>query len=335
MNGVNLNQFQFEFDLTWMAFFQDEAGRTYARYGGRDDVDSETFLTKASLIRTMQQVLDLHADGNVQVAGKYEPMASSVSTPSDIAPMRPMIAKRDESCIHCHDVKVATLRHKRAIGKLDKEMVFTYPSPSNLGIQIDPDRQNIVAHVDSDSAASSGGLVVGDQLASSNGQRILTYADFTRVLELAPETGKLPVTVVRNGRSHELSIDLPRGWRTGRSRNDFDPSWRPSLETVGPGGGFWGVPLPSDSNKRRNLNLTNDDLAIRVTFIWGDHAKRIGLKLNDVVISVDGQSSDMSMRQFHAYLHLNRNWGEKVPLVIVRDGKKLNLTMQLPRKPAA
>ena len=36
MNGVNLNQFQFEYDLTWMAFLQDAEGRTYTRYGGRE-----------------------------------------------------------------------------------------------------------------------------------------------------------------------------------------------------------------------------------------------------------------------------------------------------------
>ena len=49
MNGVNLNQFQFEYDLTWMAFFQNAEGRTYARYGGRDDSGPESHLTKASM----------------------------------------------------------------------------------------------------------------------------------------------------------------------------------------------------------------------------------------------------------------------------------------------
>ena len=44
MNGVNLNQFQFEYDLTWMAFFQNAEGRTYTRYGRREDHDAESHL---------------------------------------------------------------------------------------------------------------------------------------------------------------------------------------------------------------------------------------------------------------------------------------------------
>jgi len=34
MNGVNIHLFQFERDLTWMAFFMDANDRFYARYGG-------------------------------------------------------------------------------------------------------------------------------------------------------------------------------------------------------------------------------------------------------------------------------------------------------------
>ena len=54
MNGVNINLFQFDYDLTWMAFFMDAHDGIYARYGGREDHDAESHLTKPSLLRVMR-----------------------------------------------------------------------------------------------------------------------------------------------------------------------------------------------------------------------------------------------------------------------------------------
>ena len=81
MNGMNLNQFQFEYDLTWMAFFQNARGRTYTRYGGREDHGPESHLTKASLVRVMKQVLELHKTDSVQPANRYEPAPREAGEP--------------------------------------------------------------------------------------------------------------------------------------------------------------------------------------------------------------------------------------------------------------
>jgi hypothetical protein len=43
-----------------MAFFQNADGRTYVRYGGREDHDAESHLNKQSLLRVMSQALILH-----------------------------------------------------------------------------------------------------------------------------------------------------------------------------------------------------------------------------------------------------------------------------------
>ena len=191
MNGVNLEAFPFEYDLTWMSFFQDSDGRTYARYGGRDDSGPESHLNQESLVRTMRSVLELHREHAVQKDSRYEPVATRKLVPADIPPMKSMIAKRNESCIHCHDIKVARLRHLDTLDQLKKEMVYTYPAPSQLGIVIDTKQQNLLAQVESGSPAAVAGLQSGDRLLESDGQRLLTYADFTRVLELAPESGRL------------------------------------------------------------------------------------------------------------------------------------------------
>src|SRR5262245_48099175 len=96
MNGVNINLFKFEYDLTFMAFFMDANDRFYARYGGREDFDAETCLTKESLVRVMEQVLEMHRAGKVQTS-RYEPRGEPVRIPEDIPPMNAMIAKRREN----------------------------------------------------------------------------------------------------------------------------------------------------------------------------------------------------------------------------------------------
>lgn len=326
MNGVNLNQFQFEFDLTWMAFFQDASGRTYARYGGREDHDAESHLNKTALLRVMRRVLALHKVGEVQPANRYEPVAESVRTPEDIPSMLQMISRRKESCIHCHDVKVAQLRDLRDNGRIEKDMVYTYPRPSQLGIQIDAEFQQRVDRVDPKSPAAEAGIEVDDRIRTIDGQRVLTLADMSRVLELAPQSGSLEFGVERGNRNISTVVQLPKGWRKSN-----DPSWRASTHILGPSSGFWGVQLNRD--QRRRLGIGDEDLALRVTAIWSDWARKAGVRNGDYLLSLDGRKSHMTIRQLQAYLHLNRNWGETVDLVVRRNGKDLKLTLRFPDRP--
>jgi predicted metalloprotease with PDZ domain len=326
---VNLNQFQFEFDLTWMAFFQNADGRTYLRYGGREDHDAETHLTKASLLRSMRQTLTLHARSAVRPASRYEPLATSVRTPEDIPPMQAMMKNRKVSCIHCHDVKVAQLRHARDQGLLRKDMVFTYPSASNLGVHLDADVQNLVKSVDENSPAAMAGVRPGDVIGRVNGQRVRTFADFSRVLELAPRTETVvELVIARNGRllPGPTGVRLPADWR-----NTLDPSWRASGGVVGPNAGLWGV--PENATKRQKIGLGPEDLAIKVTFIHKPWSRQAGMRLNDIIVSIDGQSKQMTTRQLQSYLHQNTNWGDTIELVILRKGKKQTIKMTFPNKP--
>ncbi len=326
MNGVNLNQFQFEYDLTWMAFFQDGAGRTYTRYGGREDHDSESHLTKASLVRVMRQVLALHKTNAVQPANRYEPIATSAQTPEGIPPMKKMLEGREISCIHCHDVKAARLRDHRERGTLEKEMVFTYPSPSRLGIHLDPDVQYKVRHVDEDSAAHDAGVRSGDLLRTIDGQRVLTFADATRVLEFAPNEGTVRFGVLQAGRHVVADVKLNSGWR-----NNDDPSWRSTTGNVGPMSGIWGRRVTDQ--ERKQLEISSDKLAIQITYIWAPWAKSSGVKNGDVITSLDSYSADMTIRQLQSYLHLNRNWGDAITVSVIRGGKPKDLTFQFPDSP--
>ena len=327
MNGVNLNQFQFEYDLTWMAFFQNSEGRTYARYGGREDHDAESHLNKTSLLAVMHHVLRLHREGSVQPDDRYEPIATSMHRPEDIPSMKDMLSKRKMKCIHCHDVKAAMLREQRARGQLRKEMVFTYPSPRRLGIHLDPVIQNRVRKVDEDSAGHMAGIRPGDLIQTIDDHKVMTFADVTRVLELAPKFGGLlQFSCLRNEKSIVSTVRLPDGWQTGG-----DPSWRSSTGSVGPSSGIWGVRANDD--QRKAIGIDADGLAMRVTFIWAPWAKKSGIKLGDFIVSVDGYKKDMTIRQLQSYLHLNRNWGDTITVTVRRDQRDMDLTFEFPADP--
>lgn len=326
MNGVDLNRFPFEYDLTWMSFFQNAAGRTYTRYGGRDDEGPESQLNQRSLVRVMRQVLDLHQTGDVKPPSQYEPVDVAVYRTEDIPTMKQMLAKRKVKCIHCHDVKSTQLKNLRRDGKFDRKMIFTYPSPANLGIQLNPTAQNEVESVDGRSAAQISGIEKGDVIKKMDGQRVLTFADATRILELTPESGNLSVQIERDGKMLEKTIKLPRDWRISG-----DPSWRESTHVAGPNSGFWAVEL--NDQQRKRLRIANDQLALKATAIWGGWTRRAGVKHGDIVISIDGISRKMGIKQLQTYLQMNKNWGDAVPLVVVRGGQRKKLTMKLPDRP--
>ena len=60
MRGVNLDLFDFDYDLTWMGFFLDGDGRVLGRYGGRDADGPDSRLSLAGLKYAMERALERH-----------------------------------------------------------------------------------------------------------------------------------------------------------------------------------------------------------------------------------------------------------------------------------
>jgi S1-C subfamily serine protease len=273
----------------------------------------------------MKQVLELHRTGQVQES-RYEQRRDPVRTPEDIPTMKALMARRkDNQCIHCHDVKVAELRHLQQLGRFTRDLVFTYPPPSAVGIQLDPDIQNQVRAVTPKSFADQAGVREGDIVLSAGGQRIMTFADFTRVLELTPSEGALPLELHRGDQAVNATLHLSGTWR-----RTADPSWRESLHVAGPNAGFWGHKL--DREEREKLGLAPERMAVRVTFIWGDYTHQAGIKKDDVVVRFDGLDRDMTIPQLHAHLNLNRNYGETIPLTVRRGDKEHDILISLPKE---
>ena len=325
MNGVNINHFQFEYDLTWMSFFQNHLGQTYLRYGGREDVGAESHLNKDSLLGAMRETLRLHKLNSPREFSRFEPSNETMLSPIEIPSTQKMLAKRQNKCVHCHDVKSAQLRELRSAGKLEKRMVFTYPSPLNFGLQLDAVEQNKIKAIEKGSAADSAALKAGDVVQSLDGHSVFTYADVTRVLELSPDDGILNVIAKRKDTIVKVEVKLAKDWKT-----HGDPSWRESTHIVGPNSGFWAVEL--SSAQRESLNIGEEKLALRANAIWGQWAKKAGIKHGDVITSIDGKSNKMGIKQLQTYLQMNKEWGEEVKLVVIRKRRPIRLTMTLPKE---
>lgn len=325
MNGVNLELFRFDYDLTWMAFFLSADEHIYARYGGREDHHAESHLNKESLVNVMKAVLELHRQRAARPPAKPAVLAKRI--PEDLPVMKEIIPRRPHGCIHCHDVKGAQLIQAQREQRLRKEMVFEYPPPSTVGIELDPVHQQVIRRVLDNSPAQQAGLRPGDRVRAVNRQPVLTFGDITHQLALVPDPGRVSLTVERAGvELPELTLELPRGWRRSR-----DPSWRETLHLVGPGAGFWGSPLSKE--QKRKLGLAAESLAIQVQAVFGPHAQQAGIRNGDVVIELDGLRHDMTIRQLHAHLHLNRNWGDTVTATVLRQGQPVRLQLRLPTSP--
>ena len=327
MNGVDLKLFRFDGDLTWMSFFMDAQDRFYTRYGGRGDGHAESYLGKESLVRVMQQVLLLHKTRQSLPLGRWS-AGAPFATPEVIPPMQKMLARRKVKCIHCHDVKNAQLRHLQDQGKFQKSFVFTYPDPKRIGVQSEPRSQDIVARVIPGSPAARADVRRGDRILKVAGQRVLTMADFSQVLEGVPERTQLAMQLARQGKIVDATLPLSGNWKT-----QGDPWWRPSTEVAGPNAGFWAVEL--NESQKRKAGLQQDSLALRVTFLFPKHPtpRSSDVRLGDVLVELDGKRVQMNTRQLHSHLQMNRNYGDRVPITVLRKGAEKELVLRLRSKP--
>src|SRR5262249_36236880 len=115
-----------------------------------------------------------------------------------------------------------------AKGKWQREEIWVYPFPENVGLRLAVDQGNRVDNVRADSPAGRTGLRAGDVLLSLDGESVASLADMQFVLQRAPARGDIRITWQRNGRRASADLSLPEGWRV------TDVSWRPSPRGIGP-----------------------------------------------------------------------------------------------------
>jgi hypothetical protein len=251
--NVDMNRYQFDYDLTFAVLLMDADGGTYSRFGSQDWRSSSARMSIAGLKNAMRQVLAQHQQRPARLArAAREPF-----TLADIPAFRKSRAAKEE-CAHCHYGHNFLIAERRAEGRFRKEQLFLYPLPENLGLTLDMDRSNVVRSVKRASPAAKAGVRAGDRIVRAERTPVLTEADLQFALNPLPDPGHVMLHLQRgDAPPRPVVLRLPRGWR----RTDI--SWRASQGDIPPTVGVWAEPL-TDARKRER-GLPADRMALRVS----------------------------------------------------------------------
>jgi hypothetical protein len=348
-NGMDLSLFQFDYDQSWAAFFLEPDMTILGRYGTRSSQkDSTNDVSLEGFAKSLEGALALHA-GFPEVksalrAKRGEPLEEK--TPEDFPSFGGKFgasldyAKGKDvvpTCIHCHQLSAAERRFYRDAGKpIPDRLLYPYPNPKSLGIVMDPKSAARILRVEPGSPAKRDGLRAGDEIRELAGQPILSTADIQWVLHHAPASGSLAIVVVHPGDAGketgefdpDQKLSLPFGWRSAD-----DISWRASswdLRRMTTGGMLLEA-LPAE--ERAKLGIKDGAMALVAKHVgqYGEHAaaKNAGFLKGDVVVSVDGCTDVMTETQWMTWLVNAKKPGEKVPVTVLRDGKKIDLSLPM------
>jgi membrane-associated protease RseP (regulator of RpoE activity) len=315
MRGVNLRVFDFDYDLTWMAFFMNADETVYGRYGGRTPESADASLSLAGLRHALQNALAAHRR---RAPDKAPPRPLPPLTVDQYPAARRLTAR---ACVHCHQVYDFRRQARQAAGTWRLDEVWVYPLPENVGLTLAVDRGDRVRKVAPNSAADRAGLRPGDVLRSVNRVPVASIADVQYALHRAPAAGKIPVTWERAGKKRQGVLALADGWRK------TDVSWRWSLRGLDPSPGVDGDDL--EPAEKKALGLAANRLAFRQHAFVSPVARLAGIRAGDVILGIDGKALRLTARQFGAYVRLNYKVGDRVTFNILRKGKQLDLPVEL------
>ncbi len=335
-NALDLQRFQFDYDLSFSALVFNGDGTTYGRYGSwahqRDPLDKTT----AGFRKTLEAALALHKGypaNKASLAGKQggpAPFRTPVQFPTLSGKYQSRLdwdGKVVQSCVHCHMIGDAFRAHFRS-QKLPVPAEWIYPQPSieTLGVTLATDDPLKIDSVTPGSAAAKSGLSAGGRIASLNGQPLISAADLSWVLHRAPEQGELPAVVQTGGAEARLTIALPPGWRAASDISKRAGTWPMRAMAFG------GMKMTDlDDATRTSLGLTLDQMALRIDHVgqYGEHAaaKKEGFLKDDILLEAGWMKQRMSESALIGQLLLKHLPGEKLPAIVKRGGEKVSLAL--------
>lgn len=313
ITGVDLNLFQFDYDLTWAAFFLNAEGKIYGRYGARDAKGPDERNTLEGLNYALQKALAAHeADPQAKPALSKQPM---------LAEKYPAAKQFKGGCIHCHQVHEFQRDYLKKKGEWDPEWRWMYPLPENTGITLDKNKGDLVKAIQENSPAAKAGLQPGDTLVSLNNVPVASVADVQFGLHQAPRKGSIPIVWKRGQEKIQAQLELPPDWRKTNT------TWRPSLLDVLPSVPLYGEDLTAEEKKA--LKLPEKQLAFRQDKIVAFAAREAGVKAGDIIIGVNDLKLEMDMIQFLGYVRQTYLVGDQLTINVIRDGKQLKIPIKL------
>jgi serine protease Do len=315
MRGLDLDIFDFDFDLTWAALFLNADGHVLGRYGTQGAEPAEQHRSTKGLRYAMTQALDKN---------RHQPPENLPRKPGKRPEDYPLSQKiSPKGCIHCHNINEFRREEKQKTGAWKIDDVFVYPDPRTLGLILDVDQGNKILDVLPSSSAEKLGLKKGAILQTLAGKSVASLADVRHALHQIPAHGPLHLTWVHQDNLHQGTMELPPGWRI------TDVSWRWSLKSLAPAPGVDGEDLSAE--EKRKLGLSPSHLAFRQGAFVTAPARHAGIRINDIILGVDDRTLEMTVRQFETYIRLNYKVGELVHFNVLRGKERLKLPLLLPQ----
>ena len=308
--GADLSKFEFDYDLTWFAFFLNADETIYGRYGGRDATDAEARISLKGLRYAMDQALETH---------KSPPPAPNAVKP--VFAEKYDAAKSHKGCIHCHNVKEFRRADEKKAGTWTRDSLWVYPLPENVGITLDVDVGNRVKAVAKDSAAAKAGLQAGDFVTRIGETNVASFGDAIYGLHKSPAVGEIPIRWTRDGKEQSAKLTVTAGWR----RTNL--TWRPSLLDILPSVPFYGDDLTAAEKKK--LGLDEKRAAFRQDKTVHRTLKDAGIEPLDVIIGIDGKSVEGEYANLLGFVRRNYLVGDTITVDVIRDGKPTQVKVKL------
>ena len=338
-NGLDLSLFQYDYDQSFAAFFLNADRTIYGRYGTRShETESDQDVSVEGFRRALAAALRLHREypaNKSSLAAKRGP-DSPIRVPEEFPSLKGKYGSQLDysgnvvkSCIHCHQVGEALrLVYREKGSAIPDKVLYPYPMPQVLGLTLDPKENARVVAVAAGSSADRDGMRPRDEVISLEDQPLLSIADVQWVLQNAGESGRLRARVRREGKDLDLTLTLEPGWRRRGDISWRATSWDLRRMTTG------GMRLDNLSREERDrLGLRDDVLALRARHVgeYGAHAaaKNAGFLKGDVLVSIDGKSDLLTESQLMASLVNAKRPGDSIPAVVLRDGKRIELTFPI------
>jgi S1-C subfamily serine protease len=230
-------------------------------------------------------------------------------------------AKKKGGCIHCHNVNELQRAELKAKGKWERESLWVYPLPENIGITLNVNEGNKVQKVEANSLASTTRIKPGDIIKQLNGYPIASFADAQFALNKAPAQGEISIRWLHDDEEQSAKLQLPPGWRK------TNLSWRPSMIDYLPSMAISGGDLsPAEKMK---LGLDENRLAVQQDKFVHSTLKKFGVQKGDIVVGIGGQKLEGNLKSFLDYVRGNYLAGDKVTLEVLRAGKPVSLELVL------
>ncbi len=337
-NALDLQRFQFDYDLSFSTLFFNGDGTVYGRYGSwthqKDPLEKST----AGFLEALKGAMKLHEGypkNRASLAGK-QGGATPFKTPLEIPSLTGKYfrdldwqGKVVQSCVHCHQIGDAfreSFRRQRE--PIPDQWIYPQPGPETLGLKLAADQAASVGEVLPDSIARQSGVNVGDRILSFAGQPLLSPADFSWVLHRAESKAVLPLVVEREGKEISLTVILPTGWRHLTDISKRVGTWQMRGMATG---GLVLEDLAAPEREQRKLDPSKLALFVKFVGQYNQHAaaKKAGFQKEDIIIALDGKTERLTEGQLMGQLLQTKMPGEKISVTVLRGTTTLELALPM------